>query len=449
MALEHLPAETSDDPFDRQKRIDWWRQDVIENARALVIGAGAIGNEVIKNLVLLGWRKLSIWDFDQIEASNLSRTVLFRREDVGRGKAEVAAERARDMALHPHVEIDWRGGDVVWDLGLGLVRSADIVFGCLDNVEARLAINRACHIAGVPWVDAGTGELNCHVSVYLPGERGCYECGVSERDFYEARRRYSCDNVRRAMVQSGRVPTVQVASALCAALQVEEAIKVLHGDTSMDGRSTVHVGGSGSFNTYGQPRRAGCMAHVAYPQAQMLPLSRRATLRRLLEGVGAAEKSGQGARLDLTGDREFVVAAACRRCLRPRSIMKPQFQLFETDLACAGAVCDFYGDMPDSAGVVAGVPTEKDGRAVFSLTMEPEALLDLTLAELGVPDRHILAVESADGAYAYYELLAENAPAAEDDNGAPERRPARQSAQTRYVAWDKDDGGVLSNIPIG
>ncbi len=393
-----------EDPFDRQRRIDWWRQEVAERSRVFVIGAGAIGNEVIKNLLLLGFRDLLIWDFDRIEASNLSRTVLFRREDVGQSKARVAAERARALALHPDARIEWREGDVVWDLGLGLLRTADLVFGCLDNLEARLAINRACRLVGVPWIDGGIGELNSRVGVFLPGEGGCYECGMSQADFHEARRRYSCDNVRRAMVAAERLPTVQIAAAWCAAVQVQEGVKVLHGRTDMDGRLIAYSGSANRFDVFNQPRRDDCLAHSSLPEPTPLPITSQATLRELLTEVGRPERSGPGARLDLQGDRGFLVAAGCRRCRRPRPIMKPQFRVFDGDLLCASPVCEVYGDRPETEELAAGVPTHTDIRAVFGLDVDPPALLDRTLAELGIPDGHIVPVESAAGEYTYYAL---------------------------------------------
>jgi molybdopterin-synthase adenylyltransferase len=400
-------AEATEDTFDRQRRIDWWRQDVIEAARVLVIGAGAIGNELIKNLVLLGFRDLLIWDFDAIEASNLSRTVLFRREDIGKSKAQVAAERARAMALHPDPRIEWREGDVVWDLGLGLVRSADLVFGCLDNVEARMAINRACRLVGVPWIDSGISELNCYVSVYLPSEGGCYECGMSKSDYHEARRRYSCDNVKRSMVAAGRIPTVQIASAWSAAVQVQEGIKVLHGRTDMDARKIGYIGTANYFDIYTLPRRQDCLAHASLPEPQMLPFSRRITLRHCLDELSRQDRSGPGARIDLQADREFVVEAACRRCQRPRRILKPQFRVFEADLECQTPRCEVYGDTPQGSEVGSDIPTRKVVQAVFGANVESEPLLDMTLADLGIPDQHILPVEAADQSYVYYELAPE------------------------------------------
>jgi len=86
-----------DDRFDRFKLIGWWDQQRLRSARVLVIGAGALGNEIIKNLALLGVGNVVIADKDTIENSNLSRSVLYREADAGRSKAVVAAAAARDI----------------------------------------------------------------------------------------------------------------------------------------------------------------------------------------------------------------------------------------------------------------------------------------------------------------------------------------------------------------
>ena len=80
-----------DDMHDRTRRIAWLDFAAIERAKVLVVGAGAIGNETLKNLALAGYRNITIVDMDHIVKSNLSRCVLFTEMDAGerRLKAEV------------------------------------------------------------------------------------------------------------------------------------------------------------------------------------------------------------------------------------------------------------------------------------------------------------------------------------------------------------------------
>src|SRR6188474_779988 len=89
--------DDSDDRFGRFRLIGWWDQARLARAKVLVIGAGALGNEIIKNLALLGVGNVLIADMDRIENSNLSRSVLYREGDTGKFKAEVAARAAKDI----------------------------------------------------------------------------------------------------------------------------------------------------------------------------------------------------------------------------------------------------------------------------------------------------------------------------------------------------------------
>jgi molybdopterin/thiamine biosynthesis adenylyltransferase len=79
--------------YQRHALIDWFSQAEVAGARIGVVGAGAVRNEVLKCLALLGLGALDIYDFDRIEVHNLTRSVLFRETDIGRNKAECAAEK--------------------------------------------------------------------------------------------------------------------------------------------------------------------------------------------------------------------------------------------------------------------------------------------------------------------------------------------------------------------
>ena len=85
--------------------LSWFKKDKVKNARVLVAGAGALGNEVVKDLALFGIGHIFVVDFDQIELSNLTRSVLFREEDAYSHayKAEIVAKRA--MEINPQIKV--------------------------------------------------------------------------------------------------------------------------------------------------------------------------------------------------------------------------------------------------------------------------------------------------------------------------------------------------------
>src|SRR4051794_3926885 len=77
--------------YERLEQISWWQQATLRRAKILVAGAGALGNEILKHLALLGIGRVVVVDFDRIELSNLSRAIFFRAADAGSAKADVIA----------------------------------------------------------------------------------------------------------------------------------------------------------------------------------------------------------------------------------------------------------------------------------------------------------------------------------------------------------------------
>src|SRR5262245_5958720 len=127
-------TDPEEDRYQRLRLIRWWDQEKLSRASVLVFGAGALGSEVVKNLALLGIGNITIADFDRIETTNLTRSVLFRSGDVGRWKAEVLASRAKEM--NPDCNVSALCCDARYDIGLAFLKTMDVVFGCLDNREA-------------------------------------------------------------------------------------------------------------------------------------------------------------------------------------------------------------------------------------------------------------------------------------------------------------------------
>ncbi|GBF97588.1 SUMO-activating enzyme subunit 2 [Raphidocelis subcapitata] len=139
-------------------------QERIRTAKVLAVGAGGIGCELLKTLVLSGFEDIEVVDLDTIETSNLNRQFLFRKHHVGKSKAEVAAEVVSGFA--PRAKINAHQANIKEArFGLDFIRSKDVVLNGLDNLDARRHVNRLCVAAGTPLV-----------TVHLKGVTECYEC---------------------------------------------------------------------------------------------------------------------------------------------------------------------------------------------------------------------------------------------------------------------------------
>ena len=210
--------------------LSWFKKDRVKNARVLVAGAGALGNEVVKNLALFGIGHIYVVDFDRIEISNLTRSVLFREEDAFSHsfKADIVAKRARE--INPQIEVTPIVGNLFSEVGFGLYRSVDVIIGCLDSRLARYLLNRLAMRAGKSWIDGSIENLTGAVKVYTPG-LSCYECGLSREEFNNIMLRTGCADVVRAQTEHGRIATTPISASIIGALQVQEAMKIIHLDT--------------------------------------------------------------------------------------------------------------------------------------------------------------------------------------------------------------------------
>ncbi len=360
--------------------ISWWERETVQKASVMVIGAGALGNEVLKNLSLMGIGKLFIVDFDEVEAANLSRSILFRDEDNGRPKAEVAARRIKQ--LNPDVKVQYFQGDVTTGLGLGIFRRMDGIVGCLDNREARLAVNRFAHWLGKPWVDGAIQELLGLVRTFAPGEGACYECTLTEQARREMSLRYSCPLLARHNILLGKVPTTPTISSIVGAMQSQEVLKLLHHMPVDYGMVTHFNGLTNEMHTTAYVAREDCESHWTY--GEIIELKDRTadgtTLAQLLEI--ARRDLGNDVVIEL--DQEIVTALECPNCHTSTEVFRPLTRVtFEEGL------CPACGQLRQV--VMTHVITGE------------EPFISRTLRSIGVPPLHIVRARNATE-YRFYEL---------------------------------------------
>jgi len=171
----------------------------VKEGRVLLVGAGGIGCELLKNLVCCGFGSLPqgygmpngateserampqrkpeivVVDLDTIDLSNLNRQFLFRKQHIKKPKAFVAKETASQF--NPSVNIDAHHASIFDSkYDVPFFESFDLVFNALDNLAARRHVNRMCLAADVPLVESGTTGFNGQVQAIRKGVTECYDC---------------------------------------------------------------------------------------------------------------------------------------------------------------------------------------------------------------------------------------------------------------------------------
>ena len=326
--MQYNPKDLSidmgkEDRYSRLRLIPWWDQDRLARAKVMVVGSGALGNEVIKNLALLGTGTILIVDFDVVETSNLSRSVLFRPEDEGKSKADAAARAA--MRVNPDCRAIALEADVTSDVGLGLFRWADVVICGPDNREARLAVNRACWKVNRPWVDGATESIQGIAKVFQPPDGACYECTLGEHDLRVMAARDSCGFLAKQAYRQGHVPTTPTISAVIAGVQVQEAVKLLHPDCglpSLAGKGFFFDGSNYECFTIQYSRREDCLSHETFENVIETSLTSEATLADVAKKAAKhlrgqetlAEHGGAEQRVVIDLPGEMVTELRCSKC---------------------------------------------------------------------------------------------------------------------------------------
>jgi len=373
-----VPVDLAESRYDRQQRVAWWDQARLVRARVLVVGAGALGNEVVKNLVLIGVGNIVVVDGDIVESSNLARCIFFRSEDEGESKALTLARRA--ATLNPDVTISGVSLDVR-SLGSGVALRADVIVGALDNREARLYLNRLAARVGRAWVDGAIEALSGVARVFRPPDV-CYECTLTESDWLALAHRQSCRLLTKDDMQRGKVPTTATTSSIVAGIESQEVVKLIHegqaGVSPLSG-GVVYDGTNNDAYPLIYPTDPHCMAHHRYADPIAIPLDPKAFGAVTFAAIAQAAWPGRfdlpGAHMTIDLGDDHVVGWKCTSCgnhapeARPASL-----------IAWGDGVCPNCGSARQPE--------------VVTLVQVPGPHADATALSFGIRSDEILSVSS-------------------------------------------------------
>ncbi|MDR2010207.1 MAG: ThiF family adenylyltransferase [Bacteroidales bacterium] len=380
--------------------LSWFKMDKVKNAKVLVAGAGALGNEALKNLALFGVGNIIVVDFDKIEYSNLTRSVLFRPEDADKGlyKADIAAKRL--MEINPTINVIPVCGNLATDVGLGVYRRVDVVLGCLDSLTARTYLNRLSFRAGKVWIDGGIGNLEGQVSGYEMNE-SCYECSLMEEEVADMENRImSCPAIGQENEEAGRVPTTPVITSIIAAIQVQEAMKIIHKEDLDKGVFTTLIGTM--FNYEGMHPDAGifdfksyrkdCVSHEYWEDIVEIPQLSADT--KISEALDIIKKTMgvENVEINLRNDI-FTESLVVKSDNRKFKTMFPKSKISDHIKSSK--------ELRDISFLEGGLYINE-----YENIDQEFPFMDLTLKQIGIPYLDVIQITTEKG-YAYVELTAD------------------------------------------
>lgn len=189
--IEHMSSEVTDaNPYSRLMALK--RMGIVNNYERIkeltiaIVGIGGVGSVTAEMLTRCGIGKLILFDYDKVEMANMNR-LFFQPYQAGQNKVEAAATTLQ--YINPDVEIETYNYNITtmdhFEDFTNIISTAslnkgpvDLVLSCVDNFEARMAINTACNELNQKWFESGVSEnaVSGHIQFIIPGETACFAC---------------------------------------------------------------------------------------------------------------------------------------------------------------------------------------------------------------------------------------------------------------------------------
>jgi len=189
--IAEMSSEVVDsNPYSRLMALK--RMGIVENYEKIreytvaVVGVGGVGSVTAEMLTRCGIGKLIMFDYDKVELANMNR-LFFQPHQAGLSKVAAAAKTLEE--INPDVVFETHNYNITtvdnFDHFISRIKegglkggSVDLVLSCVDNFEARMAINKACNEIGQVWFESGVSEnaVSGHIQLVKPGELACFAC---------------------------------------------------------------------------------------------------------------------------------------------------------------------------------------------------------------------------------------------------------------------------------
>jgi molybdopterin/thiamine biosynthesis adenylyltransferase len=293
---------------DRQSRARRAGYDpgVLQEATVIVVGAGALGQNVLLDLGLSGVRELRIVDGDVFEDHNLTRSPLFPGGAAGASKAKAVGEEL--ARLHTAEQPLIRIADAwIEELGLGAFDGVDAIVACVDSLQARAYLAKVALLLGLPIVDGGFSGANVGMTAYPHGEEPtavpCWRCGGPPIPGT-----FSCRQFAEFAASAGVVPAIQNGAATLGGLVSEAVVMLLHGKLTTPKRVSLDIRTGESLVFRPEPSPTCASGHRVLAKPVRSRLGANATVSELLE------EHGDGPDPLLFLPHVFVERAPCPGC---------------------------------------------------------------------------------------------------------------------------------------
>jgi len=379
--------------FSRERLTGYVPERLAESV-ALVVGAGALGQNVALDLALAGVGEIRIVDRDIFESHNRTRSPLYplpaEQERYGSKKAPAVANKLRPLMTAPRPSVRY-AHSWIQALGDGAFTDVSVVLACVDRPSARAYLSDKARLHGISLVEAGFHGADLSLSCF-PGVRGddartapCWRCSHQETASEEGL--FSCLAYALRADELGFIPAIQNAAATLAGLQAEAAILSLHEqiESPLEFRAAdlnIRTGESRVFKLSTDP---GCPG--AHRSLEISPIKLNTTggdkgeiLLQELSGLLAG-----AARIELAPP--LVWAANCSKCTR---MTAARCRMWEWAMNRRCRVCG--GPFPNSPEDARDTP-----QIIYYLDSNAdEEILNSSCAELGFPPMGLLEAAGPD-----------------------------------------------------